>query len=72
MIYKKRKTFTLTDTDESIDFENDIDNSTPLIQRRTEPILSPIRPSPFTILFKSTLNKQNPFAYYSQFDGTVY
>ncbi|CAF3416239.1 unnamed protein product [Rotaria sp. Silwood1] len=52
-------------------FENDIDDSTTsLFQRRTEPVLPLLQPSPLTALIQSTSSKQNPFANYAKFDGT--
>jgi hypothetical protein len=48
------------------------DNSTSsLFQRRTEPVIPLVRPSPLTALLQSSTNKQNPFAHYAKFDGTV-
>jgi hypothetical protein len=48
------------------------DNSTSsLFQRRTEPVRPLVHPSPLTALLQSTTNKQNPFAHYAKFDGTV-
>ncbi|CAF0930875.1 unnamed protein product [Rotaria sordida] len=60
----------LIDSNELFDFENDIDDSTSLFQRRTEPILPLKQPSPLTALIQSTTCKQNPFANYAKFDGT--
>jgi hypothetical protein len=50
---------------------NDDDSTSSLFQRRTEPILPLVQPSPLTALIQSTINKQNPFAQYVKFDGTV-
>lgn len=51
--------------------DTDMQNSTPLFQRRTEPILPLKQPSPLTMLLQSNSIKQNPFAQYVKFDGTV-
>jgi len=73
--YHKKKTRlsrNLIDPDELIHSENnDNDDSASLFQRRTEPILPLTKPSPLTALIQSTRNKQNPFAQYAKFDGTV-
>jgi hypothetical protein len=64
----------IVDSDELIHSENNNDEekeSASLFQRRTEPMVLPKRPSPLTTLIQSTKNKQNPFAQYAKFDGTV-
>ena len=45
--------------------------STPLFQRRTEPIRPLKQPAPLTTLLQSNSNKQIPFAQYIKFDGIV-
>lgn len=51
--------------------ENDNDDSQSLFKRRDGPILPLTQPSPLTALIKSSVHKQNPFADYAKFDGTV-
>ncbi len=71
---RKKLISNLIDPDELIHSEsnnNDDDSTSSLFQRRTEPILPLVQPSPLTALIQSTINKQNPFAQYVKFDGTV-
>ncbi len=74
ILSKENFLFNWIDSDELIHSENNgyDDSTSSLFQRRTEPILPFKQPSPLTALIQSTINKQNLFAQYAKFDGTVW